>query len=406
MNIIEQNKEEKLWNRQYLQCMLVNFFLMMNHYMNLTLLPLFALYLGGNNTHAGLMTGVFTIFALMFRPVFGSLLDTKGRRPVIILGIVILLSTSVSYNFSDSIFCLIVLRLLNGVGFSAGTTALSTIVSDFVPAKRMAEGFGYFLVTNTIAQAIGPLLGLSIIQHTDFDYIFIITSIFAAVGMVFALLIKCKKLPRKEIQLKSKVSGSEGSKGSRLKGFVETSTIAPAIVLSLLASSNGGVQTFLSKYAFSLGIEDIGIFFTTFALLAMVSRLVSGKLSNKYGLGITLLISMAILFVSQVILVFAECLSIFIIAAVFYGLAQGIMMPNMNTIIVMMASAEKKGAAVAVYFSSIDIGMGLGSVIWGVISQQYGYTSIYLSSSICCFFAIILYFLVLSKRIIAAEKSI
>ena len=79
-----------------------------------------------------------------------------------------------------SVGLLLVLRSLHGIGFSATTNAPGTIVSDIVPKSRLAEGVGYYVLSNTLATAVGPALTLFIIQYFSYNVLFLVSSLFTA----------------------------------------------------------------------------------------------------------------------------------------------------------------------------------------------------------------------------------
>ncbi|NLM22040.1 MAG: MFS transporter [Peptococcaceae bacterium] len=412
--VIKQTSADKLWTGQYFLFMAVSLLFYLQHYTFFSLLPLYAMKVGGNNTVAGMMTGVFSLVSLLFRPLFGRMLDLKGRKPVVITGLGIIVLVTFSYNFCFNASSLIVIRIIHGAGFSAGTTAISTVVADIVPKKRLAEGIGYFGLSNTLAQALGPLIGLWIIQSSGFNQLFLLTAAISLVSLICALLVKYRKgnLGRENIDQKNKQQKQPLSSGaavlSRLRNIriMEPALIAPAAVTLFITTSNGAVQTFVAKYALSRGIEDIGVFFTVFAIFTALSRVLAGKLSNRFGLGGVLVLAIVIMLLSQLTLVFAHQLFMFLIAAMCYGLALGFWQPTLNTIFVLFSSPERKGRAIAVFYSSVDIGIGVSAIILGRLSQAFGFPIIYVCTFCCCLITLAIYFLALRSRLIATEQKL
>ncbi|KEK01588.1 MFS transporter [Oenococcus oeni] len=60
---------------------------------------------------------------------------------------------------------ILIIRALQGIGFSASSTSGSAIAADLVPASRLTEGIGYYTLANTIGMALGPGLGLNMFQR-------------------------------------------------------------------------------------------------------------------------------------------------------------------------------------------------------------------------------------------------
>lgn len=91
--------------------------------MLLPTLPLYAQTLGGKETLAGTIVGLFTLSAVLVRPWFGNMLDRKGRKLILIIGVGIFFVSALAYNIAFSIITLLALRVIHGIGWGASTTA-------------------------------------------------------------------------------------------------------------------------------------------------------------------------------------------------------------------------------------------------------------------------------------------
>ena len=67
-----------------------NVILFTGFYLLVPTLPLFIKEIGGNESQVGLMMGMFTIAAVVIRPIIGGMLDRYGRRSFIIFGLIFL----------------------------------------------------------------------------------------------------------------------------------------------------------------------------------------------------------------------------------------------------------------------------------------------------------------------------
>lgn len=145
-----------LWTRPFILIILVNFMMFSSMYVLLPTLPVYAQRIGGNETVAGLIVGLFTISAVVMRPISGNLLDRKGRKVLLNAGILIFLFSALAYNLASVILVLLALRVVHGAGWGVMTTAAGTIASDIIPAPRRGEGMGYYGVSSTVAMSLGP----------------------------------------------------------------------------------------------------------------------------------------------------------------------------------------------------------------------------------------------------------
>src|SRR3972149_6222518 len=79
-------------------------------------LPLFALQVGGTEAEVGLIMGFFTATALAVRPFAGRMIDRRGRRGLLLLGLGVSGMSSLLYLGVTSMPSLLLLRLFHGAG--------------------------------------------------------------------------------------------------------------------------------------------------------------------------------------------------------------------------------------------------------------------------------------------------
>jgi MFS family permease len=106
-----------------------------------------------------------------------------------------------------------------------------------------------------------------------------------------------------------------------------------------------------------------------------------------------------------VLLAYVGSLTWFLVVAVLYGFGYGIVQPTLNTLAISMSPPERRGGANAIFNSALDIGIGLGAMLWGVTAQLAGFTLVYLVAAGCVGIALLMYFLILSKRISIVPKT-
>lgn len=131
---------ERLWTKSFIQMTIAMLFLFTGFYLLVPTLPLFIKEIGGNESQVGLMMGMFTIAAVVIRPIIGGMLDQYGRRSFIIFGLIFFGITMYSYNLASTIVFLAVLRVIHGVTWAVSTTAVGTAITDIIPDSRRGEG--------------------------------------------------------------------------------------------------------------------------------------------------------------------------------------------------------------------------------------------------------------------------
>src|SRR5690625_1305206 len=180
------DSSDKIWTRDFVLICLANFFIFLGFQMTLPTLPLFVKELGGSDQSIGMIVGIFTFSALIFRPYAGHALESKGRRFVYMLGLGIFVVSVGSFAFVTSIIFLLMIRVAQGIGWGFSTTATGTIATDIVPPKRRGEGLGYFGMSGNIALALGPTLGLTLVDQISFSSLFIICATLGLVALILS----------------------------------------------------------------------------------------------------------------------------------------------------------------------------------------------------------------------------
>ncbi len=391
--------KENLWNLSYICTLIVNLIINMSSIILITVLPLYTMTIGGNNFIAGLLTTVLTISAFLCRPIFGKMLDSVGRRRVLILGLLMFSISTGMLLASHHLYILLLLRLIQGVGLSAYSTALGTILSDVLPMERVSEGVGYFGIASTISMAVGPSIGLYLIERYDYNTTYIVSSAIALFGICFAYFIRYEKednrrKPSEEVQVIYTAS-VERLGQQKKNSFIEKTALKPCVVMFFIVFAISAVFSFMPLFGEERRIEGIGLFFTFYAAAMIISRLLTGRIADRYGFASAFLPGIVITLLLFVILAYAYSLPMVLLAALFYGVGYGTVQPIMNAVVIKLCPPERRGAANATYYATLDIGFGLGSFVWGIISQLFGFTAVFLICAFCIALSIGIYFLVL-----------
>src|SRR5690625_2074993 len=166
--------------------------------MTLPTIPIFVNELGGSDQLIGVIVGVFTFSALLFRPYAGHALETKGRGPVYLFGLGLFVLSVGSFGLITSMGMLIVIRIIQGIGWGFSTTSSGTIATDLIPPKRRGEGMGYFGLSGNLALALGPALGLTLVGFLSFTQLFLICAACGLVAFLLSSKIRYKKVVQPE----------------------------------------------------------------------------------------------------------------------------------------------------------------------------------------------------------------
>ncbi len=333
------------------------------------LFPLFLDHFHPSKSRVGLIMGIHSVTAIMVRPLFGRVLDKRGGRTVAIAGLLLMTISMPGFYLVQSAGILaLLLRALNGIGWGISTTAILAICSDLAPADRMAKSLGIIGAAGIVSQAIGPTLAEEILHFYSFNAVFNLS-----LAMLVAALI-CMA-PIKEMPSGKKETGLEHA-----AGIAKYSSLI-LIIIAAMPMAHGAVRgtvlNFIALFGASAGFGRVGPFFMAFSAAAIITRLGIGDLSDKYGrkrviFPAALLIGLNMFWIAGVRSYWA-----FVMTGFVAGFGQGLIFPALSTYVIDFLGRENKGLALGLYLSLFDVGMGLGSPLFGWVLDISGYRSMY-----------------------------
>lgn len=92
------NEKPRLWTRNFVLIIVINFLVFMNHIMLLSTFPFYIESLGGSEALAGLAATLFSLVAVLCRPVVGWMLDNGKRRTILLIGLAGMLLMPLGYE--------------------------------------------------------------------------------------------------------------------------------------------------------------------------------------------------------------------------------------------------------------------------------------------------------------------
>lgn len=392
---------EKLWGRNFIAISLSSFFIFITFYILAVTLPGFVLEeLQGNKDGIGLVTTVFVIAAVIFRPLAGKWLDEVDRKPLVLGSLLLFVLCTAGYLLIPSYAVLLILRFVHGIAFGVAATATSTLVLDVIPAARKGEGIGYFSLFMSLAMVIGPFVGLTIAADAGYTALF-----FTVAGFAFLALL-CGAATHYPPRPKTQLSGSEDN-GWSLRRLIEPKAMPIALSAFFLAFSYGGISTFISVYAGSLGLERVaGYFFIVFAAMVLLSRPFTGRLFDRKGAHVLVYPGIFCFVAGMIWLSQAYGAAAFLLAAGVIGLGYGAVIPSFQTLAVKSAPSHRSGMATATYFVFFDLGYGLGSYLLGLIAGWTDYHVMYFTGGLIVACSLLVYYLLHHRPQRSATASV
>ena len=215
----------------------------------------------GGAEYKGLVISLFTLTALISRPISGKLADLIGRVPIMMFGSIVCIICSLLYPLLTSVSGFLMLRLAHGFSTGFTPTGLTAYLADIIPAHKRGEAMGLLGTAGSIGMALGPALGSPIANHFSLDVMFYCSAVFAIISISVLFGIQ-ETLPTKNRFTLSylKINPSD---------IFEPRVLLPCIIMVLTAYSYGAVLTVIPDFGDFVGIQNKGFLFTVLTVASL-----------------------------------------------------------------------------------------------------------------------------------------
>lgn len=335
-------------------------------------LPTYVQEVGGNTQQVGLVMGSFAIGLLLSRTWLGRVADNRGRKLVILIGTSVAATAPLGYLLLASIPGLMSVRAYHGISIAAFTTGYSALVVDLAPVKHKGEIIGYMTLAMPVGMAVGPAVG-GFIQEGMGNYpLFVATSI-CGLGS-WLLTMKITEKNRKHDLDTNKTQGR-----SILALLQSTGLIVMAIIMFLIGLVFGNLVAFMPLFIKAeLPNFNPGIFYTAIAIASFSSRVFVGRVSDLYGRGLFISLSLCFYIISMSCLSLADSPVLLILGAIFEGAGAGILIPMIIAMMSDRCDDSERGRVFSLCIGGFDVGIALAGPIFGFIATQLGYRSLFM----------------------------
>jgi MFS family permease len=338
------------------------------HFGVLAVLPLFLHDQGYDARGIGFMLGATGVAQLCMRPFGGWLLDAFGRRVPLVLALV-LLAGAAALLLAPTGWAVLANRVLTGAAFSIGTNAFYTLTVEVAPAGRGSEVQGYVAMGITLGVGIGPPVLVGLYQGFLPEGALPSERLAAiAIGAVLMALLSgaCFSATGSAFRPLGRAHPYSLRANFRREGLM------PAFLNFCAQVPNTGFSAFLPLWAIGRGVGNPGILFLGSQVGAVASRLLAGRLADRYGQRIVLAPAMVGVAATLIAMSVSAGFSAFFILAIGYGALFGVAFVVLPALVGETAPPEGRSAAMNTFGLGSDVaqllgawGLGLAGGAWG-----------------------------------------
>lgn len=368
-------KPDSLWNREFIginaiafltYCNIAIFFQFHDYLLNLDIPP----------GQIGFIIAVFSISALIVRPIISPMVTDENSKKWMFTGCCLVVVSLVSYNFSHGFWSLTITRVIHGATYvMVGTAAISKLVS-IIPKDRSSQAFGLFSVITLLPFAVVPPMMKPLTDLLGgFDGAINVSAAMMLINLPLIGLFKTKCADAESGPIRYSIRDGWAN--------VLNPQIWSLLLINLVVwTSYTTIFFYLKGFGDQIGVSNPGLFFTVSTFTEMAVRVFAGHLFDRSDKRILLTSSIMILVVGYVSIGFVSGPIGFFVMALALGLGWGIILPVINGFLYDVSEPRFRGLNANLATQMFQAGFSLGPLAGGVILSHYGYFALFLVSGL------------------------
>ena len=328
----------------------------------LPVISIYALSLEGSTPLlVGVVVGGYALTQAIFQVPFGTMSDKIGRKPTLLVGLIIFLIGSLISAYATDIYMLMLGRFLQGAGAigSVITAMISDLVEEEVRGKAMAIMGGTIALSFALAMGLGPVIGASY----GVSMLFFITAGLSVLAMIL-LFTKVPTPPRIKHIYHETAKTSDILKDSNLFNMI----VINAMQKGLMTVAFVLIPIILTGEDFGWGKAELYKAYVPamiFGLIAMGPAAVFGEKHNKPKQ--IFLISIVLFIGSFLIMGLTRDSTVFIVGVVMFFVAFNMMEPLVQSMITKFSKVHQKGTALGISNSVAYLATFIGGTSAGLL---------------------------------------
>ena len=328
----------------------------------LPMISIFALDLEGSTPLlVGVVVGGYALTQAIFQVPFGTMSDKIGRKPTILIGLLIFLVGSLICAFSTDIYTLMLGRFLQGAGAigSVITAMISDLVEEKIRGKAMAIMGGSIAMSFALAMGLGPVIGAAY----GIDTLFLITAVLAVLSII-VLFTKVPTPPRIKHIYHETAKTSDILKDSNLLNMI----IINAMQKGLMTMAFVLIPIILTSDTFHWARADLYMAYLPAMILGLIAMGPAAVFGEKHNKPKEIFLASIVLFIgSFLIMGFTNSSVVFVVGVAMFFIAFNMMEPLVQSMITKFAKVHQKGTALGISNSIAYFSTFLGGTFAGLM---------------------------------------
>jgi len=349
--------------KKVLPLSLILFLRFLGLFLVLPVLSVYALDLkGATPLLVGVIVGGYALTQAIFQVPFGSMSDKIGRKPTILVGLLLFLVGSIICAYSTDIYTLMFGRFLQGAGAigSVIPAMIADLVEEEIRGKAMAIMGGFIAISFAISMALGPVIASSFGIST----IFLITGALSIIAIIL-LFTKVPTPPKIKHTYHNDAKTIDILKNNNLLNMV----IINAMQKGLMTMAFVIIPIILTKEQYGFGWEksELWMAYVPAMIVGFLAMAPAAILGEKKNIPKQIFLVSIVLFLAAFLIFgFTTSSTVFVIGVVLFFAGFNMMEPLVQSMISKFARVHQKGAALGISNSAAYFFTFLGGTFAGL----------------------------------------
>ncbi|AGN26640.1 hypothetical protein A3206_05735 [Candidatus Methanomassiliicoccus intestinalis] len=363
------------------------------------ILPAYAASFGIPYALIGIIISSFAIARTFLDIPAGVVAYRLGMKKFMAIGLLLIAASSFVAGYAPTYETLLVARILEGAGSAIYTTVSMTLVAVVSPPERRGATLSFYMSMMLLGTVSGPVIGGFISETWGMSAPFYT---YAAFGLISLIIITAAV---KETG-KSSVAHPANMNVTKLLKDYNLMAICFAVLVTFLIRQ-GVINTVIPLYAYNnigIGEIDLGIALGVLAIGNTVMMLIVGKLSDRFGRKIFMILSLILSAVVVLTIPLDKSLLSLIISMGVLGICLGLAGP-VSAWITDVSRPEDLGGAMGIQRTVGDLGFIIGPILLAAIAGASGQTVSSMPFIVAALISVLpVAFLISVKDPVATEK--
>ena len=345
-------------------------------------IPIFPFYidkLGAGGRELGLLIAAASLMEFIFAPVWGSVSDGVGRKPILVLGVFGYALSMMLLGLAKEVWMLFIARGLVGILSSATYPAAMAYIGDITSEEERGGGMGTLGAAMGLGIIIGPAVG-GLLATDSLSMPFFLSSVFSLLALVLIVTLLPESLPK---VLSKRFERLELVKLGELRGALRSPIGSLLLMAFLLSFGLSNFESVFGLYAlekFGYGPEQVGAILMVMGLMAAVGKgALTGPTTRRWGESTVIKASLLAGSMGFLVVLQAGTYNTILMATGFFMLSKTLLRPAVLSL-TSKRSTIGQGAAMGLSNSFMSLGRIAGP-IWAGYVFDVNYNYPYISGS-------------------------